>query len=151
MDKCLKMASFNDEKALNKIKYWKKITKFNPRLAQIPVINPRYIWGSAMFNTPLPQTNPNFFLILNPTQSWIRCPLPTLPTHRFSSIINSSGPEFLKNSGLDIYYFDQKYDNGVNDGFSWFGINLIVSLQDITQNMIWILAKISHPAGLEIC
>ena len=48
-------------------------------------------------------------------------------------------------------FFNQKFDNGVNEGLSWFGINLIVSFQDITQNMCGNLAKISHPPDLEIC
>ena len=48
-------------------------------------------------------------------------------------------------------FFNQKFDNGVNEGLSWFGINLIVSFRDITQNMFGNLAKISHPADLEIC
>lgn len=41
-------------------------------------------------------------------------------------------------------------DYGVNEVLSWFRINLMVSFQDITQNMICSLAKISHPADLEI-
>ena len=47
--------------------------------------------------------------------------------------------------------FNQKVDNAMNEGLSWFGINLVVSFQDITQNMFCNLAKISHPADLEIC
>mgnify|MGYP001793699002 len=48
-------------------------------------------------------------------------------------------------------YFNQKFDDGVNEGLSWFGINLMVSFQDISQYMFCNLAKISHPADLEIC
>ena len=33
---------------------------------------------------------------------------------------------------------------------SWFGFNIMVSFQNITQNMFCNLAKISHPAELEI-
>ena len=47
-------------------------------------------------------------------------------------------------------FFDRKLDNGVNEGHSWFGINLTASLQDITQNILCKSAKISHPADLEI-
>ena len=47
-------------------------------------------------------------------------------------------------------FFNQKFDNRVNKLLSWFGINLMVSFQDITQNMFCKLAKISHPADLEI-
>ena len=47
--------------------------------------------------------------------------------------------------------FNQKFDNGVNEGLSWFGINLMVSFHDITQYIFCILAKISHPADLKIC
>ena len=47
-------------------------------------------------------------------------------------------------------FFDQKFDSGVNEVLSWFGINLMVSFQDITQNMFCNLAKISHPADLVI-
>ena len=47
-------------------------------------------------------------------------------------------------------FFNQKFDYGVNEVPSWFGINLMVSFQDITQNTFCILAKISHPADLEI-
>ena len=36
------------------------------------------------------------------------------------------------------------------EGLGWFGMNLMVSLQDIAQNMFCNLAKISHPADLEI-
>ena len=48
-------------------------------------------------------------------------------------------------------FFNQKFDNGVNEGLSWFGINLLVTFHDILQNMLWNLAKITHPADLEIC
>ena len=54
----------------------------------------------------------------------------------------------LKNSGRGITFFNQKFDNGVNEGLSWFGINIVVSSQDITQNIFCNLAKISHPADL---
>ena len=37
--------------------------------------------------------------------------------------------------------FNQKLDDAMNEGLSWFGINLVVSFQDITQNMICNLAK----------
>ena len=47
--------------------------------------------------------------------------------------------------------FNQKVDNAMNEGLSWFGINLVVSLKDITQNMFCNLAKNSHQADLEIC
>ena len=49
------------------------------------------------------------------------------------------------------FFFNQKVDNGVNEGLGWFGINLMVSFQDITENMLCNLAKISHPVDLEIC
>ena len=29
------------------------MAKSNPRLAQIPTVNPKYIWGSGVFNTPI--------------------------------------------------------------------------------------------------
>ena len=51
---------------------------------------------------------------------------------------------------MTFTFFNRKFDNGVNEGLSWFGINLMVSFQDITQNMFCNLAKISHPADLEI-
>ena len=47
-------------------------------------------------------------------------------------------------------FFHQKFDYVVNEVLGWFGNNLMVSYQDITQNMFCILAKISHPADLEI-
>ena len=47
-------------------------------------------------------------------------------------------------------FFSHKFANGVNGVLSWFGINLMASFQDITQNMFCNLAKISHPAELEI-
>ena len=47
-------------------------------------------------------------------------------------------------------FFNQKFENGVNKLLNWIGINLMVSLQDITQNMFCKLAKISHRADLEI-
>ena len=47
-------------------------------------------------------------------------------------------------------FFNQKFDNGINEGLSWFGINLMVSFQDITQNMFCNLARISHSTHLEI-
>ena len=56
----------------------------------------------------------------------------------------------LKNSGQDINFFNQVFDNGVNELLSSFSINLMVSVQDITQNMLYILAKISHPPDFEI-
>ena len=47
-------------------------------------------------------------------------------------------------------FFNQKVDYDVNEVLSWFGINLMVSFQDITQNMFCILTKISHQADLGI-
>ena len=47
-------------------------------------------------------------------------------------------------------FFNQRFDSGVNEVLSWFGINLMVDFQDITQNKFCDLAKISHPADLEI-
>ena len=47
-------------------------------------------------------------------------------------------------------FFHQKFDNGANEVFGWFGINLMVSFQVNTQNMFCSLAKISPPADLEI-
>ena len=38
----------------------------------------------------------------------------------------------------------------MNEVLRWYEINLMVSFQDITQNMFCNLAKISHPADLEI-
>ena len=52
---------------------------------------------------------------------------------------------------MEYTFFNQKLDNGLNEGLSWFGINLTISFQNITQNMFCILTKISHPADLEIC
>ena len=43
-------------------------------------------------------------------------------------------------------FFNRKFDNCVNEGLSWIGINLMVSFQDITQNM----QKPHIPADLEI-
>ena len=53
--------------------------------------------------------------------------------------------------GMTYTFFNSKIDNGVNEGLNWFGIYLMVSLQDITQNMFCNLAKISHLADLKIC
>ena len=50
-----------------------------------------------------------------------------------------------------IYFLQPKFDNDVNERFSFFGINLMASFQDIAVNLFCILAKISHPADLEIC
>ena len=47
-------------------------------------------------------------------------------------------------------FCNQRFDSGVNEVLSWFGINLMVDFQDITQNKLSDLAKISHPADLEI-
>ena len=45
-------------------------------------------------------------------------------------------------------FFHQKFDNGVNEVLSSIGINLMVSFQDIAQNMFFCnLAKISHQPG----
>ena len=44
-------------------------------------------------------------------------------------------------------FFNKKFDNGVNEVISLFGINLMVSF---LQNMFCKLAKMSHPADLEI-
>ena len=49
------------------------------------------------------------------------------------------------------FFNNQKVDNGVNEVLSWFGINLIVSFHDNTQNMCSNLAQISLPADREIC
>ena len=47
-------------------------------------------------------------------------------------------------------FLNMKFDNGVNELLSWFGINLMVSFQDSTQIFFCNLAKISHPADLQI-
>ena len=46
-------------------------------------------------------------------------------------------------------FFHLKFANGVNKVLSWFGINVMASFQDNTQNMFCNLAKISHPADLQ--
>ena len=48
-------------------------------------------------------------------------------------------------------FFSRKFDNVLCEWLSWFGVNLMVSFQDITLNMFCNLEKISHPADLEIC
>ena len=48
-------------------------------------------------------------------------------------------------------FFNQKFDNGVNEGLGWFGMNLVVVFQEITQNVFCNLAKTLHPADIEIC
>ena len=54
-----------------------------------------------------------------------------------------------KDFGAMTYtFFNSKIDSGVNEGLSWFGINLMVSFQDITRNMFCNLAKNSHLADL---
>ena len=40
---------------------------------------------------------------------------------------------------MSYAFFNQKFDNV--ESLSWFGINLVVSFQDITQNMFCNLAK----------
>ena len=47
---------------------------------------------------------------------------------------------WLKNSGHDIYVFSQKFANGANEVLRWFGINVMASFQNITQNMVRNLA-----------
>ena len=47
-------------------------------------------------------------------------------------------------------FFNQRFDNGMNEVLSWFGIIRMVSFQDITQYMFCILSKISNRADLEI-
>ena len=47
-------------------------------------------------------------------------------------------------------FFYRKFDSGVNEVLGWFGINLMVSFQDITRNMLSNLAKISHQDNLKI-
>ena len=47
-------------------------------------------------------------------------------------------------------FFNHRVDYDVNEVLSWFGINLTVGFQDITQNMFCILTKISHQADLGI-
>ena len=48
-------------------------------------------------------------------------------------------------------FFNQLFDNDVNEGLSYFGMNLMISFQDITQIMFCNLAKILQRADLEIC
>ena len=52
---------------------------------------------------------------------------------------------------MTFTFFIEESDNGVNEVLSWFGITQMGSFQDITQSMFCNLAKISHPADLEIC
>ena len=42
---------------------------------------------------------------------------------------------------MSYAFFNQKFDNVENEGLSWFGINVMVSFQDITQNMFCNLAS----------
>ena len=42
----------------------------------------------------------------------------------------------FKNSSHVIYFFSQKFANGANKVLSWFGINVMASFQNITQNMV---------------
>ena len=48
-------------------------------------------------------------------------------------------------------FFNLKFDKGVNEGLSCFGINIMISFQGIAQNMFGNLAETSHEADLEIC
>ena len=48
---------------------------------------------------------------------------------------------------MTYVFFNKNFDNGV----CWFSINLMVSFQDISQNMFCNLAKISYQADLEVC
>ena len=41
-------------------------------------------------------------------------------------------------------FFHQKFDNGVNEVLSSIGINLMVSFQDIAQNMVFAIWQKSH-------
>ena len=47
-------------------------------------------------------------------------------------------------------FFNWKFDNGVDEVLSWFGITLMASFQAITQNMFFNVAKISLQADLQI-
>ena len=47
-------------------------------------------------------------------------------------------------------FFNQKLDNGVNELLSWFGINLLVRYQNITQNIFCNLTNTSHPVDRQI-
>ena len=47
-------------------------------------------------------------------------------------------------------FFNQKFENGSNEELSWFDINIMVGSPVNTQNMFFNLARISHPADLEI-
>ena len=71
-----------------------------------------------------------------------------------SSVFNSRREPWLINGqcirAMTYTFFNRKFANGVNEVLRWFGINLMASFQDITQNMFCNLAKISHPADLEI-
>ena len=60
-------------------------------------------------------------------------------------------PKWVELRAMTYTFFNQKFDNGTNEGLRWFGINLMVSFQDITQNMFCNLAKFSHPTDLESC
>ena len=47
-------------------------------------------------------------------------------------------------------FFNQKLDSGVNQLLSWFGINLMVRYQNITQNIFCNLANTSHQVDRQI-
>ena len=47
-------------------------------------------------------------------------------------------------------FFNRKFAISVNGVLGWFGINLMASFQDITQNIFCNLARISHQADLQI-
>ena len=71
----------------------------------------------------------------------------------FPMELENASCEFLQVSRTSDYpwQINQMFDHGVNEGLSWFGINLMVSFHGITQNMFCNLAEFSHQADLEIC
>ena len=77
---------------------------------------------------------------------WEGLRLPKFPSRKGQKVAKTP----LKSSRHDIYFFNQKFDYGVNEALRWVGINLMIGFQDITQYMFCIFAQISHPADLEI-
>ena len=50
----------------------------------------------------------------------------------------------------NILFLNRKFANGVYEVLCWFGTNLIVSFQEISQIIFCNLAKVSDPAELQI-
>ena len=123
---------------------WFFISIISTGLRTSTVVWHRGFWGRMPLLTPLQSAG-------NCTRDLSYEKTMPYPSHHGHSLMHCV-ILFVKEFGpwRNYAFFNRKLDDGVNDVLSWFGINLMVCFQDKPWGMFCNLAKVSHPAELEI-